>query len=277
VSNAGYWIAEFHLDGLRLDATQSVFDTSADHILAALRRRVREAAGGRATIVIAENEPQDTNLLRAPATGGYGIDAVWNDDFHHSAMVALTGHREAYYGDHRGTPQELISAVKWGYLFQGQCYRWQRKPRGTPALDLGPAHFVLFIQNHDQVSNSLRGQRIHQLTSRGRLRALTALLLLGPGTPMLFQGQEFCASSPFLYFADHGGELADHVRRGRAEFLSQFPSIASPEAGAWLADPASPATFERSKLDRGQGEDQRAAWALHHDLIALRRSDPTFR
>jgi maltooligosyltrehalose trehalohydrolase len=277
VSNAGYWIDEFHLDGLRLDATHSIFDSSPEHILAAVTKRVREAAGGRATIVVAENEPQKARLLRLPSAGGHGIDAVWNDDFHHSAMVSLTGRREAYYSDHQGTPQELISALKWGYLFQGQRYRWQGKERGTPTLDLAPARFVSFIQNHDQVANSLGGQRVHQLTSAARLRALTAVLLLGPETPMLFQGQEFCASSPFLYFADHGKELASQVRRGRAEFLSQFPSIASPEAARWLADPASASTFERSKLDRSERERHREAWLLHHDLLALRRTDPTFR
>jgi maltooligosyltrehalose trehalohydrolase len=276
-SNAGYWIDEFHLDGLRLDATQSIFDRSPQHILAAVTQRVREAAGGRATIVIAENEPQHARLLHSPSAGGYGIDAVWNDDFHHSAMVALTGRREAYYGDHQGTPQELISALKWGYLFQGQRYRWQGKERGTPTLDLAPARFVAFIQNHDQVANSLRGQRVHRLTSSARLRALTAVLLLGPATPMLFQGQEFCASSPFLYFADHGKELASQVRRGRAEFLSQFPSIASPEAARWLADPGAPSTFERSKLDHSERERHREPWLLHHDLLAVRRTDPTFR
>ena len=138
IANAGYWIDEFHLDGLRLDATQQIFDRSAEHIVAAIGRRAREAARRPATIVIvAENEPQDTRLVRPIAEGGYGLDALWNDDFHHSAMVALTGRAEAYYSDTRGEPQEFISAAKYGYLFQGQHYHWQRKPRGTPAL--GPA------------------------------------------------------------------------------------------------------------------------------------------
>jgi maltooligosyltrehalose trehalohydrolase len=278
-SNAGYWIDEYHLDGLRLDATQSIFDGSREHILAEVTRRVRAAARGRRTVVVAENEPQEARLLREPAQGGYGIDAVWNDDFHHSATVALTGRRQAYYSDHAGTPQELISAVKWGYLFQGQRYRWQDKGRGTPVLDVAPARFVTFIQNHDQVANSLRGERVHALTSGGRLRAMTALMLLAPGTPMLFQGQEFCASSPFLYFADHGGELGECVRAGRAEFLRQFPGIASPEASRTLADPVALSTFERSKLDfreRARGAHA-AAWALHRDLLTMRREDPTFR
>ena len=202
---------------------------------------------------------------------------MWNDDFHHTAMVALTGRREAYYHDHRGTPQELISAIKWGFLFQGQFYAWQDQPRGTPGLDLAPAHFVTFIQNHDQVANSLRGERVHQSTSPARLRALTALLLLAPSTPMLFQGQEFCASSPFLYFADHHPGLAADVRRGRLEFLRQFPSIAAGATESQLDAPHARSTFERCKLDLDERDRHGQALSLHRDLLALRRTDATFR
>ena len=229
LANAGYWIEEFHFDGLRLDATQNIYDTSADHILAAIARRVRQAARGRATLLVAENEPQHTQLVRPPERGGYGLDALWNDDFHHSGMVALTGRNEAYYTDYQGTPQEFISALKWGYLYQGQCYKWQKQRRGTPGLDLKPAAFVTFLQNHDQIANSGRGLRAHALTSPGRYKAMMAVMLLGPGTPMLFQGQEFAASSPFFYFADFSGELAGLTRQGRADSLSQFPSLAQPE------------------------------------------------
>jgi maltooligosyltrehalose trehalohydrolase len=277
VANAGYWIDEFHLDGLRLDATQNIYDDSADHILAAIGRRVREAGRGRATFVVAENEPQHVRLVRPADQGGYGLDALWNDDFHHTALVALTGHDDAYYTDYLGTPQEFISSLKWGYLFQGQRYRWQKKKRrGTPALDQPPVAFVNFIENHDQVSNSARGLRAHQLTSPGRHRAMTALLLLAPQTPMLFQGQEFAASSPFLFFADHQKDLAEAVRRGRAEFLSQFRTIADPAMRACLADPHDPKTFERCKLDLSERHTHAAAYALHRDLLKLRRTDPVF-
>jgi maltooligosyltrehalose trehalohydrolase len=277
VSNAGYWIQEFHLDGLRLDATQDIHDDSPEHVLTAIARRARERAGARPVLLVAENEPQDARLVRATAAGGHGLDAMWNDDFHHSAMVALTGRAEAYYRDYGGTPQELISAVKRGFLFQGQHYAWQGKRRGRPAADIAPASFVSYLQNHDQVANSLAGRRCQQLTSPGRYRALTALLLLGPATPMLFQGQEFAASSPFLFFADVAAELAKVVRAGRAEFLGQFPSLAGPEAQAALADPADRLTFERSKLDLGERERHAAAYALHVDLMRLRREDPVFR
>jgi maltooligosyltrehalose trehalohydrolase len=276
LANAAYWIEEYHLDGLRLDATQQIFDASPDHIVAAVVRRVREAARGRATIVIAENEPQEARLARAPECGGFGVDGLWNDDFHHTARVAATGRRDAYYLDYLGSPQELVSATKWGFLYQGQHYAWQSKRRGRHARDLPPAAFVSFLQNHDQVANSGRGERLHTLTSPGRYRALTTLLLLGPSTPMLFQGQEFAASAPFLFFADHTTALARAVRKGRREFLKQFPGLATPEMQAQLADPADPSTFERSKLDLDERARHAEAYRLHSDLLQLRRDDGAF-
>ena len=143
-------------------------------------------------------------------------------------MVALTGKHEAYYSDYRGRPQEFISAAKYGYLFQGQPYAWQEAPRGMPTLGVPPEAFVGFVENHDQVSNSAFGERVRFLTSPGRYRAMTALLMLGPWTPMLFQGQEFAASNPFHYFADYEGELAALICKGRGKELSQFPSVATP-------------------------------------------------
>lgn len=276
IANACYWIEEFHLDGLRLDATQDIHDCSEDHILRAIAREARRRAAPRNIIVIAENEPQEPRLVRAPEQCGYGLDGLWNDDFHHAAMVALTGRNEAYYSDYLGTPQEFISSAKYGYLYQGQRYQWQKKRRGTPALDLRPAAFVNFIQNHDQVANSAYGQRCHALASPGKLRTLTALWLLAPGTPMLFQGQEFAASSPFLFFADHTPELARKIREGRAEFLAQFRSLATPEMQKRFADPGDPATFERSKLDHDERRSHREIYDLHCDLLKLRREEPVF-
>lgn len=277
IANAGYWIDEFHLDGLRLDATQQMFDSSKDHILAAISRHVRQAANGRATYLVAENESQESKLARPPEQGGYGLDALWNDDFHHSAVVALTGHNEAYYSDYHGTPQEFISAMKRGYLYQGQWFSWQQKMRGLPTTGLHPASFVNFIQNHDQVANSLHGARFHQLAAPGQLRAVTALLLLGPGTPMLFQGQEFAASTPFIFFADHNPELAKLVATGRRKFLEQFPSIACPESTPFLANPGHEDTFTRCKLDLTEREKNTEHYALYFDLLKLRREDAVFR
>ncbi len=277
VANAGYWIEEFHLDGLRLDATQQMFDASPQHIVADITRRVREAARGRSTLVIAENEPQHVQLARSIESGGQGLDALWNDDFHRAATVAVTGKNPAYFSDYLGTPQELVSAVKWGYLYQGQRFAWQKKRRGSAALGVAPATFVNFIENHDQLANSAGGTRLRLLTAPGRYRAITALLLLAPGTPMLFQGQEFGASSPFLFFADHRPELAERVRDGRAEFMSQFPGLATAEGQALLHDPADERMFERCKLDWGERQRHAEILALHRELLRLRRSDPALR
>jgi maltooligosyltrehalose trehalohydrolase len=276
-SNAAYWIAEFHLDGLRLDATQSVHDASTDHILSAITRSARRAAPDRDIIIVSENEPQDVRMLRPLEQGGHGMDAVWNDDFHHSAVVALTGRREAYYTDHRGSPQEFVSAAKHGYLFQGQRYAWQNKNRGTRTKGVRPAAFVNFIENHDQLANSGDGSRMHTRAAPGLYRAMTAVFILLPGTPMLFQGQEFGSTVPFLYFADHRGELAESVRRGRAEFVSQFTSLASPEVQARLPVPHDPATFERCKLNWAEQSRHMRHWRLHADLLSVRREELVFR
>ena len=277
LTNARYWITEYHLDGLRLDATQQIFDSSPEHILAALTGAAREAGHGRRIFIVAENEEQRARLARPPERGGYGIDALWNDDFHHSAMVAVTGRAEAYYTDYRGSPQEFVSEAKYGYLFQGQRYQWQQKRRGTPSLDLEPARFVNYIQNHDQIANGCRGRRAHTLTSPGRYRAITAWLLLAPGTPMLFQGQEFAASAPFHFFADHNPELRRKVRDGRIEFLSQFRSLNQPEMRDCAQDPGDPETFEICKLDFGERERHAPLYRMHQDLLRLRREDAVLR
>jgi maltooligosyltrehalose trehalohydrolase len=274
IANASYWIKEFHLDGLRLDATQSIFDESNPHILAEIARAARRAAEPRSIIIAAENEPQDTKLIRTEQEGGYGLDGLWNDDFHHSMTVATTGRREAYFTDYLGTPQELVSCLKYGYLFQGQWYAWQKQRRGTSTLGTNPASMVAYIQNHDQISNSGRGLRLHKLTSDGRYKAATAVCLLGPATPLLFQGQEFASSAPFLFFADHGPQLAELVRKGRAEFLHQWRSLATGQLP--FSDPCSRATFEQCKLDFSEREKHTELYALHRDLLKLRKTDPLF-
>jgi maltooligosyltrehalose trehalohydrolase len=277
LTNACYWVEEYHMDGFRIDATQAIFDESGEYILCALTRHARRQAGHRQLFIVGENEPQHTKLLRPCSEGGDGLDALWNDDFHHTALVALTGRDEAYYTDYRGTPQEFISCAKYGYLYQGQYYKWQKKRRGTPAFGLEPAQFIAFLENHDQVANSGFGKRVHMETSPGRYRAMTALLLLGPWTPMLFQGQEFCASSHFFYFNDLREDLREDVERGREEFLRQFPSIASKETTDQLAVPHDPGTFERSKLDFSERQRHAQAYALHKDLLRLRQEERRFQ
>jgi maltooligosyltrehalose trehalohydrolase len=223
-------------------------------------------------LIVVENEPQLTMMVRDRSAGGYGLDVLLNDDYHHAALVALTGHREAYYTDYTGSPQELISCSKYGYLYQGQWYSWQQKPRGTLGLDLPASTFVHFLENHDQIANSSLGRRVQQISSPGRYRALTALTLLGPATPLLFQGQEFAASAPFHFFADHREGLREAIREGRRRFLEQFPSAMDPDRRDALPD--DPETFLESKLDWRERETHTTTLALHEDLLQIRRTDP---
>jgi len=273
VQNGVYWIDEYHFDGLRLDATQDVRDGSPLHVLEELTARMREAAGARRVFVVAESEPQETRLVRAPRDGGFGMDAVWNDDYHHTAVVALTGRREAYYHDYKGSAQEFVSCAKYGFLYQGQWYPWQKKRRGTPTAGLPRHALVAFLENHDQVANTPFGWRLHRAAAPGRYRALTALTLLGPATPMLFQGQEFGSSAPFTYFSDQPPALRDAIREGRREFLRQFASVTDPDVQAAIPDPDDEAAFLRCKLDVSERETNAPAYALHRDLLRIRRTD----
>jgi len=277
LANASYWIDEFHLDGLRIDATQNIYDSSPEHILLAIADRVRRTGGTRRMLLIGENEEQYIRLVRPPEEGGYGLDALWNDDFHHVALVAATGRAEAYYSDYLGSPQELVSAVNRGFLYQGQRNIRQGKHRGSSTVGIEPPAFIVYLQNHDQIGNAPEGVRLNRQTSPGRYRALTALMLLAPGTPLLFQGQEFAASTPFLYFGDQKPEIAEAMHEGRRKFLSQFRSQATPAMQERVPPPADPRTFERSKLDPKERERNVQALALHRDLLALRRNDPAFR
>lgn len=276
IGNACHWVGTYHLDGLRLDATQSMHDAGPLHIVAeiGMRTRATARAAGRSIVLVAENEPQQIHAVDPLDEAGHGLDGLWNDDFHHSARVAATGRHEGYFHDHRGHAQEFISAVKRGFLFQGQHYGWQDQRRGSPVTTQPASAFIVFIQNHDQVANTLDGRRLTQLTSPGRLRALTALLLLGPQTPMLFMGQEFAASAPFTFFADHVPALAAKVWAGRREFVGQFEPYATAAAQALVPCPAAPGTFQACKLDFAERIRHAGAYRLHRDLLRLRREDP---
>ena len=274
VENAGYWIDEFHFDGLRLDATQDVHDASPQHVIASLVKRAREAGGRRRVMIVAENEPQDTRLIRPQEQGGYGVDAVWNDDFQHSAAVALTGRREAYYKDYTGSPQEFISIAKYGYVYQGQWYGWQKQARGTPALDLtGGVVRRLSGESRPGCQQRLRQAAASTVSSRtlpcadgaDAARASYAVAVPGAGVR---------SSAPFLFFADHREDLRDAIAVGRREFLSQFSTTKDPEVQAALPPPGDPETFARCKLDLGERERHAEAYALHRDLLRLRKEDP---
>jgi len=278
ITNGRYWVEEFHLDGFRFDATHAIRDQSTEYIIGAVGRAAREAAGSRSILLIAENDLQEAKMAQPSREGGDDLDGMWNDDFHHSAVVALTGRNEAYFADYRGTPQEFISAVKYGFLYQAQARSWRKALRGTPTFGISPEAFVCFLENHDQIANTGSGQRLRFQTSPGRYRAMTAFLLLGPWTPLLFQGQEFGASSPFLFFADIGdASVRDAIRKGRAEWLAPFLSLTEDQAWRALPAPDEPEVFASCKLNFSERKNNRELYALHIDLLKLRREDSRLR
>ncbi len=276
VENAVHWVTEYHADGLRLDATQNLFDPSPRHIVGELTDAVRAAAGARKVLVIGESEPQDIRLIRRKEDGGDGADGLWADDFHHAARVAVTGGSEAYLRDYTGSAEELIACALYNSLYQGQWYQWQKKPRGSPLLHSPAEQIVFFLQNHDQIANTLRGHRLHVLAGPRRTRALTTLFLLLPQTPLLFMGQEFFASSPFLFFVDHHPELMKAVRAGRERYLSQFPTARHAIEREGYHPPIGDDAFALSKLDWSERSRNAATWDFHRALLALRREDAVF-
>src|SRR5438094_4432505 len=278
ITNGRYWIEEFHFDGFRFDATHAIRDRSSEYIIGAVGRAAREAAGSRSIILVAENDLQEAKMARPRSEGGDDLDGMWNDDFHHSAVVALTGRNEAYFSDYLGAPQEFIAAAKYGFLYQGQARSWRKVLRGTSTFGIAPEVFVCFIENHDQIANTGPGQRLRFQTSPSRYRAMTGLLLLGPWTPLLFQGQEFGASGPFLFFADAGdSSVRDGTRRGRAKLLAPFLSLTEEKTWKILPAPDDPDVFARCKLDFSERKRNRELYDLHIDLLKLRREDSRFR
>ncbi len=209
ITNGRYWIEEFHFDGFRFDATQSIIDSSSEYIVGAIGRAARLAAGDRSIILVAENEPQETKLVRPRSEGGDDLDGLWNDDLHHSAMVALTGQHEAYYTDYRGRPQEFISAAKYGYLFQGQPYSWQEAPRGMPTFGVASGSFRrVHRKSRSGFELGLRRARALSTPHPGRYRAMTALLLLGPVDADAFSGPGIRRLEPVCLLHRHVGRLA---------------------------------------------------------------------
>lgn len=266
ISNALYWIKEYHFDGFRIDATQQIYDTSAKNIMTEIIDDCRQAAVERNLYIIGENEPQDIKLFN------YGFDSLWNDDFHHSMIVALTGKNEAYYSDYTGTAAELLSAVKYGFIYQGQFSKWQQQRRGTWSKHLEKFKFICYLQNHDQVANSGFGLRINKLVSPSKNRAALAFLILGPWTPLIFQGQEFNACTPFLYFAN----ASPTIDEDRKKFLDQFPTLNKQEIKNIMANPADEATFMKSKLNLDERFLHNKFYNLFKDLIKLKKTDELF-
>jgi maltooligosyltrehalose trehalohydrolase len=272
VDNAVRWVRDFHIDGLRLDAVHAIQDVSAVHLLEELATAVHAEADrlGRRALVIAESDLQDPRLVRSPSRGGYGLDAQWLDDVHHAVHVAVTRERDGYYMDYEGLP-DLARALRDRFAIAGRWSPFRRRAVGRPARDVPYERFVVCTQNHDQVGNRMRGERLTALVDHERAKVAAAAVVLSPFTPMLWMGEEYGDPAPFQYFVSHTDEdLVRAVRDGRAAEFAAF---------AWrgeVPDPQDPATFERSRLDwslRGEGRHAELL-ACYRDLLALRRSHP---
>lgn len=269
IQNAIYWISEFKLDGLRLDAVHAIKDDSPEHLLDELARRVRDAVGSRHVHLIVENEDNDSDLLRRGEEGRpLRFTAQWNDDVHHVLHVAATDEDFGYYKDYADDPGKVGRALSEGFVFQGQEMTYSGGHRGKPSLDLPPTAFVSFIQNHDQIGNRAHGERMITYRPLEPLKAITAIYLLSPQIPMLFMGEEWGAREPFPYFCDFGDELNKMVREGRREELSRLPGFHAND----LLDPTAASTFAMSKLDWSALSSQEAEEMLffYKSLLALR-------
>jgi maltooligosyltrehalose trehalohydrolase len=275
IENALMWITDFHVDGLRLDAVHAMFDHTAQPFLGMLTRACHTRAGelGRRVHVFVENADNDPRLMKPSRLGGFDVDAAWNDDFHHALHVTLTGESEGYYTDFAGGPADLATAIDAGYVVAGKYSPFRERRHGASSADLPRSSLVVFGQNHDQVGNRSRGDRLSTLADPARLRLAAALVLLSPWVPLLFMGEEWAEVRPFLYFVDHSDPtLLDGVRRGRAE---EFADLVG--QGERLPDPASPDTRHRSVLDWASisSPTHAAVLDLYTTLIHIRKTHPS--
>ncbi len=271
--NALFWLREYHLDGLRLDAVHAIIDTSARHVLEQLADEVAAlaAAQARPLVLIAESDLNDPRLVRTPEAGGYGLDAQWSDDFHHALHVLLTGERDGYYADYDGVA-DLATALRQGFVVDGRHAPSRGRHHGRRPAGVSGHRLVGFAQNHDQVGNRARGERLSQLVDAPRQKLAAALVLTAPLVPLLFMGEEWGAGTPFLYFTDHEDPaLADAVRDGRRREFAAFGW--DPET---VPDPQAASSFERSKLDWDEPgrAPHRELLDWYTRLIALRRGTP---
>jgi maltooligosyltrehalose trehalohydrolase len=280
VENALRWIGEYHIDGLRLDATHAIVDDSPRPIVAELAAAAREAgeAAGRHVLVIAEDARNlRTVLEREP--NGWGADGVWSDDFHHEVRRALAGDSDGYFADFSGSAEDIASTARRGWYYCGQPSRYFGGLRGTDATGISLERFVVFLQNHDQVGNRALGDRLHHTIDVATWRAASVLLLVLPETPLLFMGQEWGASTPFQFFSDHHSELGEAVTSGRRQEFSRFAAFADPAKWAAIPDPQDPKTFHASCLLWGEldREPHRALLRLYRRLLELRAGEAALR
>lgn len=275
--NALFWVEEFHFDGLRMDAVHALYDGSAEHIVCSIGRALRDGPGRRRHVhLVLENERNEARWLTRDAQEAVlCATAQWNDDLHHALHVLLTGETEAWYGDFAQTPGEALArALAQGFAYQGQPSAYRAgEPRGERCVHLPSTAFVSFLQNHDQIGNRAFGERLHNLADAPRLEAAYACLLLSPHVPLLFNGEEFAASTPFLFFCDFGPDLAEAVRQGRRAEFARFAAFGDETLRGNIPDPGARATFNASKLRWQECTEppHRERLALVRQLLALRR------
>ncbi len=281
IDNALHWLREYHIDGLRLDATHALIDDSPVHFLDELAQAVRDAASGGARrgqhhLLIAEDHRNLAEMIGPRSAGGWGLDAVWADDFHHQVRRGLAGDSEGYFQDFSGSAADLATTLRRGWFFCGQHSAHGGGPRGTDPARLSPEQLVICLQNHDQVGNRAFGERLHQQIEPAAFRAASALLLCAPETPLLFMGQEWAASAPFLYFTDHNPELGKLVTEGRRREFRHFSAFSDLEVRERIPDPQAEETFRRSRLDWAEAESEPHAGVrrLYTELLRLRRGHP---
>jgi maltooligosyltrehalose trehalohydrolase len=279
IENALHWIHEYHFDGLRLDATHALFDTSKRHFLTELAERVHDSVRDRQVLVIAEDHRNLATMIKPPAEGGWGLDAVWADDFHHQIRRCLASDHEGYYRDFTGKVTDLATTIRQGWFYCGQHSIHFNEPRGTDPSSIPPRRFVHCLQNHDQIGNRATGDRLHHQIDLASYRAATVLLLCSPATPLLFMGQEWAATTPFLFFTDHKKELGQKVTEGRRQEFKNFSAFTDPAARQKIPDPQAEATFQASKL-RWTEKDQEphaSIFRLYRTMLHLRRDEPALR
>ncbi|MGQ0734269.1 MAG: malto-oligosyltrehalose trehalohydrolase [Acidobacteriota bacterium] len=279
IENALHWLHEYHADGLRLDATHAMVDESPCHFGRDLAIHVRASAADRTTLLIAEDERNVAVIVRPLAHDGWGFDAVWADDFHHQLRRLSAGDSDGYFQDYSGSTSDIAQTIRRGWFFRGEMSPYLGKPRGTDPAGIPVRRMVACIQNHDQIGNRAFGERLNHQIEPALYRALSALLLFAPETPLMFMGQEWAASSRFLYFTDHHEQLGQLVNEGRRREFSRFAAFADASTRAQIPDPQAPSTIDASRL---HWEEQSlpahaGTLALYRDLLRLRGQESALR